>query len=77
MAETPEIHTENNITKPSGEFHHYHVMSIDLNFIKKIAPPILFSLTLFAIVKTEGEMKELLYPLGAFTGLCVWNNFRA
>ncbi|HMP31011.1 MAG TPA: hypothetical protein PKD85_15495 [Saprospiraceae bacterium] len=68
--------TENiNLARPS-EFHHYHTLSINLNFIKKIAPPILFSLTLFAIIKTEGDMKELLYPLGAFTGLCVLNNFR-
>jgi hypothetical protein len=63
-------------TTQNNEFHHYHNISINMNsVIQKITPPILFSLTLLAIVKMEGRSKELLYPLGGFAGLCIWNNF--
>lgn len=66
---TPQI--ENNNT-----YHNHHHIDLGFsNFVKKITPPVLFSLTLWGIIYSNRPEPNLYYPLAIFSGMTLFNNF--
>jgi hypothetical protein len=52
---------------------HHHEHKIELKGLSKyLLPPLLLGGSMFFIVKTEGEFKEINYLAPIFAGLCVW-----
>lgn len=55
-----------------------HVISIDSTTFKQtlrsVTPSLLFGGTLAAMIKTNGEFKEINYSLVAFAGLCIFTS---
>lgn len=75
----PPTHTVQHALQGNHSLQHTLQCNIDLGFVKGVKtliPPVLFTITLLALVKTDCKEYELYYPLGAFSFLCVWNNFR-
>ncbi len=52
-----------------------HVITVDPSAVKQVfrsvTPPLLFGGALTAMIKTNGEYKEINYSVVAFTALCI------
>lgn len=55
-----------------------HVISIDSSSVKRtlrsVTPTLLFGGTLAAMIKTNGEFREINYSVVAFAGLCIFTS---
>lgn len=55
-----------------------HVISIDSSSVKRtlrsVTPTLLFGGTLVAMIKTNGEFREINYSVVAFAGLCIFTS---
>ena len=71
------------MSEPSAEatpvttITHQHLVKVELNpksITKYLIPPVLFSLSLYAVVKTDGRMREITWSMMSFAAISVWNN---
>jgi hypothetical protein len=64
------------LSPPQTVIIHQHNFNFSLKGLTRlITSPILLMATLYAVVKTEGEIKEVNWLLPVFGGLCVFNSF--
>jgi len=62
----------NETTPTQHSIVHTHNFNFSLKgFFRMITPPVLFMATLYAVVKTKGEIREVTWLLPVFGGLCV------